>query len=32
MLAMSDEEVADLLTATHALQALIAELRQGDTR
>jgi DNA-binding MarR family transcriptional regulator len=32
MLAMSDEEVADLLTATLALQALIEGLQQGDAR
>jgi DNA-binding MarR family transcriptional regulator len=32
MLAMSDEEVADLLTATHALQTLVEALQQGDAR
>jgi hypothetical protein len=29
---MSDEEVADLLTATHALQTLVEALQQGDAR
>jgi DNA-binding MarR family transcriptional regulator len=32
MLAMSDNQVADLLTATRALQTLIDELQQGDAR
>jgi DNA-binding MarR family transcriptional regulator len=32
MHAMSDNQVADLLTATHALQMLIDELQQGDAR
>jgi DNA-binding MarR family transcriptional regulator len=32
MVAMSDEQIADLLTATRALQTLIEALQQGDPR